>query len=173
MLKNGIKKMNNIINGCNNVKAIENNYNNDISCSNLICENELLTMEEIYNEVSCKSEKDNYYDMSLTLSNIDYDNNFTDEIPDTEVDVEEIATVDEMVSEEIATVDEMVSEEIASVDEMVSEEIATVDEIATVQNDNNEIIDSHNITESEIVSTVSTVKIDKAQKKRKKKRTNK
>jgi hypothetical protein len=178
MLKKGIKKMNNIINGCNNVKAIENNYNNDISCSNLIYENELLTMEEIYNEVSCKSEKNNYYDMSLTLSNIDYDNNFTDEIPDTEVDVEEIATVDEMVSEEIATVDEMVSEEIATVDEMVSEEIATVDEmvseeIATVQNDNNEIIDSHNITESEIVSTVSTFKIDKAQKKKKKKRTNK
>lgn len=156
MIKNGIKKVNNIINGCNNIKAIENNYNNDISCSNLICENELLTMEEIYNEVSCKSEKDNYYDMSLTLSNIDYDNNFTDEIPHTEVHVEEIATVDEMVNEEIATVDEVVPEE-----------------VVINQNDNNEIIDSHYITESEIVTTVSTVKIDKTQKKKKKKRTNK
>ena len=145
MFKNGLKKVNNIINGCNNVKSIENDYNYNIISSKINCENELLTMEEIYNDVSCKSEKDNYYDMSLTLSNIDYDNNITDEI---------LSVNDEILSvnDEIQPVEKIqpVEEEIQPVEKMPSlEEIITIIET-------NEI--------------VNKPKIDNAQKKRKKKK---
>jgi len=145
MFKNGIKKMNNIINGCNNVKAIENDFNNNINNSKIISENELLTMEEIYNEVSCKSEKDNYYDMSLTLSNIDYDNNnFTHEIPHIETSIEEVVTIDEIPH---------------------IEEVAIINELITVMETNETI--NNNIKENEIVNTL---KIDKVKKKNKKKK---
>jgi hypothetical protein len=154
MFKNGLKKVNNIISGCNNVKVIENDYNNSFINSKITCENELLTMEEIYNEISSKSEKDNYYDMSLTLLSSECDNNVTNETEH----LEELYVVQEIAHlGEVETLDEVSVNETAPV-----EEVSIVQETALVE----EVIGNELVTMVE----VNTPKIDNVQKKRKKKK---
>ena len=127
IIKRGFKKMNNIINGCNTNKVIENthsiqldytsDYNNSLSLSvfdDVVDESELLNIEDIYENTSFKSDRSNNYDMSVTPYSSDNNEEVVnevvldEEVVDEEVLVEEIAV--EVVEEVV--VNEVVEEEV-------------------------------------------------------------